>query len=251
MIPKCLPFQEHSELKLPGNIVLTLGNDNDRYDTSSSEVWVCRLGSESWESIGNIPYDTNYSTAICEKPLNGRIIHWTKETEVIVSFDIVEVRTKEIHIPDSCYLDDELNWLDMEVGVLGEDLYLSVNDRSNSKIDPWLIKDYGVKDSWTKIFSISKDETNIYSLVPMHYVNKNREILLYGYGRLEGELSKDVLVSYDLKYGRPKILDIPCMPKYLSATTCVGSLISLNSGKFAKAEKRPMGDTKRKRGATL
>ncbi|XP_026423061.1 F-box/kelch-repeat protein At3g06240-like isoform X3 [Papaver somniferum] len=198
----------------------------------TSEVWVSRLGSNSWNNIGNLSYNVNRSNNMCVKPLNG-IIHWIGDTEVIVSFDIVEERTKEIQVP-SCYLHDcRYSYEDMEVVVLGEELCLSVHPSGESNIELWIMKDYGVTDSWTKIFSLSRDTINFYMLLPLHYLNKNREILLQGL-RLEG---RDALVSYNPKSGRLVALDIPGMPKHFNATTFVGSLVSLNSGEFVKASK--------------
>ncbi|XP_026439830.1 F-box/kelch-repeat protein At3g06240-like [Papaver somniferum] len=186
----------------------------------TSEVWVCRLGSNSWDSIGNIPYnvrDINFS----EKPLNG-IIHWIGNTKVIVSFDIVEERfeerIKEIQIP-CCYLEDGLySCKDMRVGLLGEDLYLSVHARHERNIDLWVMTDYGDIDSWTKIFSLSKDDVNFDRLLPLHYLYKNREILLQG---VSSKGKQDALVSYNPNSGRLMTLDIPCIPKRFYATTFV------------------------------
>ncbi|XP_026436318.1 putative F-box protein At3g21120 [Papaver somniferum] len=49
----------------------------------TSEVWVSRLGSNSWNNIGDISYNVNRSNNMCVKPLNG-ILHWIGNTEVIV-----------------------------------------------------------------------------------------------------------------------------------------------------------------------
>ncbi|XP_026398116.1 F-box protein CPR1-like [Papaver somniferum] len=200
------------------------------YDDESCKVWVSRLGSNTWHRIAEMRYDVSRHSDICVTPLNG-IIHWIEESKVIFSFDIVEMQTKEIQIP-SCYLENEsYPFDDMEVGVLGEQLYLSVNAADN--IDLCVMKDYGVVDSWTKIFSLLKNEINFGYLWPLHYLNKNCEILLHAYVCVEDEDSdKDVLVSYDLKSGRLVTLDIPCLPKYFSPTTVVGSLVSPNSGTF-------------------
>ncbi|XP_026378864.1 F-box protein CPR1-like [Papaver somniferum] len=160
-------------------VQLNLQMDNDAYDGDHScNVWVSRLGSNKWKNIGNIRHDI---CDIVHMPLNG-IIRWIEQSKVIFSFDIVEeAQTKEIQIP-SCYLDGEsYSYEDMEVGVLGEDLYLSV-DATSSKgnFDLWVMTDYGVIDSWTKIFSLSKDETSFDAFRPLHYLDKNGKILLFG-----------------------------------------------------------------------
>ncbi|XP_026452425.1 F-box protein CPR1-like [Papaver somniferum] len=203
-----------------------------RYDEIFPEVWVSRLGSNIWKRIGNVPYDHSH---VPDKNIYG-IVHWIKHTKVIVSYDIVEERTRdEFQIP-SCYLDDEwYSFYRMDVGFLGEDLYLSVNIIwYDCNIDLWVMKDYGVIDSWTKIFSISKTSTNFRSLRPLHYLNKDCDILLHGNVKYSYE---DVLVSCDPKNGRLKTFDIPCKPKHFYPTTFVGSLVSFKSAEFVEATK--------------
>ncbi|XP_026420267.1 F-box/kelch-repeat protein At3g06240-like [Papaver somniferum] len=205
-------------------------------DSACSEVWVCRLGSNSWESTGFIPYDISPYN-ICLTPLNG-IIHWIGYTKVIFSFDIVEGRNKEIQLPP-CYLNDKLYlFQDMEVGVLRENLYLSVNATCKSNIDLWVMKDYGVADSWRKFFSISTDETLFDSLWPLHYLENNHKILFHGYVNTinDEDSGEAVLVSYDLINGELMTLDIPYKPKHFYPIIFVGSLVSLNSCELVEAK---------------
>ncbi|XP_026430886.1 F-box/kelch-repeat protein At3g06240-like [Papaver somniferum] len=187
-------------------------------DDSCSEVWVCRLGSNSWEKIGDMPYDMYpydfNNTELPLKPLNG-IINWMGKNKVIISFDIVEELTKEIKIP-SCFLDDELySFYGMEVGVVGEDL--SVNP-SSCKGDPTVgdekLWSYGFLDPDFKPFGWKYDEDS---------------------DEDEEDSGEDGLVIYDLINGSLTNLDIPNMPKHFSPTIFVGSLVSLNSGEFVEA----------------
>ncbi|XP_026400321.1 F-box/kelch-repeat protein At3g06240-like [Papaver somniferum] len=193
-----------------------------------SEVWVSRLRSKSWNRVGDIPYGIS-DIDLCVKPLNG-IIHGVRNYKVIVSVDIVEERTKELQIPSRCLEEKATSGYDyMEVGVLGDELYLLVNPRHQGNIDLWVMKDYGVVDSWTKIITISEYQTGFEKLTPLGYL-KNGEILLKG----ERLTSKDSLVLYDPKIGRLVTLDTPGMPEYFRAATLVGSLFSLYSGVFVK-----------------
>lgn len=122
----------------------------------------------------------------------------------------------------------------MEVGVFGEELYLLVY-AVGKNIDLWVMKDYGVVDSWTTIFSLSQRTGNFDKLSPLHYLCEKRKILLQG-SRLESK--EDFLISYDLKSGRLTTLDIPCMPKHFYATTFAGSLFSLSSGESGKSSRK-------------
>ncbi|XP_026430861.1 F-box protein CPR1-like [Papaver somniferum] len=203
----------------------------ERHIDISSEIWVSRLGSNSWNNIGSIPYNI-YRAKFCAKALNG-IIHWLGKENVVVSFDIIEELTEEFQLPD-CYINNtSYSPSDyMEVGVLVDDLYLLANATcGRSNIDLWVMKDYGVTDSWTKIFSLSPDITKFDKLLPLHYLNENHQILLKGEHIIWKE---DALVSYDPKSGRLVNLVIHRLPRHFNATAFAASIVSLNSRELVK-----------------
>ncbi|KAI3889371.1 hypothetical protein MKX03_024462 [Papaver bracteatum] len=221
-----------------------------RYDTDS-EVLVYTLGTNSWKKNENIPYNVS-AAMVSTKPSNGAL-HWvakkgtnmmdpTEAAKVIVSFDIAEELIKEIQMP-SCF-----PAIVEDLGVLGEDLFLSVDDVRGNKFDVWVMKEYGVADSWTKFLSVSKAQTNWLSskanfwfniqelewvsLTPLQLFNKNGEILF----RVTCFLGDDIessLVSYDPKNGKvSRISNVRDIPDFFYAETYVESLISVNSGEY-------------------
>ncbi|XP_026384037.1 F-box protein CPR1-like [Papaver somniferum] len=224
-----------------------------RYDTDS-EVLVYTLGSNSWKKNENIPYNIVGAT-VSTKPSNGAV-HWvakkgmnkmdpTKATKVIVSLDIAEEVTKEIQMP-SCFKTHPVSVEDL--GVLGEDLYLSVEDDREDKFDVWVMKEYGVADSWTKMLSVSREEINWLSpkanywhslqelewlsLTPLQLFRKKGEILFVVECHL-GDYNESSLVSYDQKNGKvSRISNVQDIPDYFSAETYVESLVSVNSGEY-------------------
>ncbi|XP_026420553.1 F-box/kelch-repeat protein At3g06240-like [Papaver somniferum] len=163
--------------------------------------------SSSWKKIGNSPYAHcgRYSKKLFL--LNGAM-HWVtgkvigtgdQRAMLIVSFDdIAKEKTKEIQIP-SCLFDKTSMFRHERIGVLEKDLYFSVY--VSGIFELWVMKDYGVVDSWTKILSIQEDMRNfrIWRALPSY--NKNREIL-FNCSRLQGKQYESALMSYDLKNGR-------------------------------------------------
>ncbi|RZC81892.1 hypothetical protein C5167_044481 [Papaver somniferum] len=146
------------------------------------------------------------------------------DTMVIISFDIAEETTKEIQIP-SCFLE----FSHATVEVLGKDLSLSVC--VSDIFELWVMKDYGVVDSWTKVLCISQKMENIQIWRTLSYFNKNRETL-FSSSRLQGSYYKVTLVSYNLRNKRFRSLHINDMPgncNAINAETFNGSLVSLNS----------------------
>ncbi|KAF9622034.1 hypothetical protein IFM89_029318 [Coptis chinensis] len=136
--------------------------------------------------------------------VNGAL-HWEgnrHESKIIVSFDIVDEVFKEVPLLD--YKEDEFHII---VGVLGGCLCV-VCGFSSLRVDVWLMKVYGVKDSWTKMFSISHLEVIRSSVCgffirPLCY-SKNDEIVL---------VMDKALVLYDTNTKGVKI--IPSNPDIL------------------------------------
>ncbi|KAI3860903.1 hypothetical protein MKX03_033588, partial [Papaver bracteatum] len=220
--------------------------------------------SNSWKQKASVPYNL-YDLSISKKNLNGAI-HCVvinnvavtdrkrkrQDTDVIISFDVAEEQlTREIQIPSSI-VDKSHQGKVREVGVLGQDLYLSVRDDLMGKLELWVKREYGVVDSWTKLLSISEKQTNWLNstnrlptffetkwlrVSPLHTKCKNREILL------QVMISTDVaqestIVSYDPLSGEfHKNLDIQDIPSVFIAETYVGSLISLKSVKDMQVPK--------------
>ncbi|XP_026420569.1 F-box protein CPR1-like [Papaver somniferum] len=186
------------------------------------------------EKIGKTPcvyHGTGADTYYSLKPLN-EAMHWVARkiivtddqqevTAVIVSFDIVEEKTKEMRTPiASCILNEEYELRSVGVGVLGKDLYLSVY--VSDIFELWVMKDNGVVDSWTKLLSISN---NCGSAMPLSF---NGEIILFTCYCLQGNQVKNALVAYDLRNGRSTFLKIKDMPRRFTAETFMESLVSLN-----------------------
>ncbi|XP_026419705.1 F-box/kelch-repeat protein At3g06240-like [Papaver somniferum] len=219
-------------------------SDPDNYTVyTGSEVHIYTLGSNSWRRFGDVPYKI-HDISVPMTHLNG-VIHWVGR-EVIVSFDIVEERIKEIQIPSSILGESYRNYIaslmtnrvaDAKLGVLGEELCLSL-EASPENFYLWVVKDSGsVEDSWTKLLSISKENPNWCSLRPLFrsFSNTN-EILfevtrssrhftfpIYHFG-YEESYEKITLISYDSKKERFNFM--PDVPKKLhSVITYVEILV--------------------------
>ncbi|XP_026420571.1 F-box protein At3g07870-like [Papaver somniferum] len=168
--------------------------------------------------------------------LNGAM-HWVAEkvivtddrqavTGVIVSFDIVEEKTKQMQTPIASFiLGEEYKLRDVGLAVLRKDLYLAV--RVSDILELWVMKDYGVVDSWTKLLSIP----NNWGWGTL--LSFNGEILLFTCYSKDNQVTdaydlRNALVSYDLRNGRSTYLNINDMPGTFTAETFIESLVSLN-----------------------
>ncbi|XP_010274506.1 PREDICTED: F-box protein CPR30-like [Nelumbo nucifera] len=138
-----------------------------------SEVEVYTLGSNSWRRIPHIPFKIfGYYAGVL---VNGAL-HWMASngsSELIASFDAITEECREIPKPQSA--SEQL----FNLGVLGGCLCVSTAHGVGVMIELWMMKDYGVGESWTKIFTILQPmrTTPLRYLKPLGYM-KNDEILV-------------------------------------------------------------------------
>uniref|UniRef100_A0A2K1ZV01 F-box domain-containing protein n=1 Tax=Populus trichocarpa TaxID=3694 RepID=A0A2K1ZV01_POPTR len=84
--------------------------------------------------------------------------------------------------------------------------------------DVWIMKEYGVKESWSKVFSISRNVLSYDSVRPLGYSRRGREVLL--------ELDEKRLVWYGMETRR--VVDVVIQGRKkerLEAILCLNSLV--------------------------
>ncbi|KAA8516855.1 hypothetical protein F0562_017327 [Nyssa sinensis] len=182
-------IEKHQKLPVPPIedqlIVYGFGHDvvNDDYklvrmaqfdaeddDSFYSEVKVYNLKSNLWRRIPDFPY---------YHPFDGRsgmlvsdALHWvvarkrrSDKADLIAAFDI---RTEDYSLVPQPEFSDKSFF--MNVRVLGECLSISCHFISSARIDIWVMKEYGVKESWTKLFSVAQSLISSFvDVVPIAY----------------------------------------------------------------------------------
>ncbi|KAA8516862.1 hypothetical protein F0562_017320 [Nyssa sinensis] len=201
-------------------------------DSFESEVKVCNLKSNSWRRIPDFPYYLLY------KQWNGMLVsgalHWvvTRKPEsdtanLIAAFDI---RTEDYRlVPQPEYSDENFH---MNVGVLGGCLSIFCNYYS-VRVDIWVMKEYGVKESWTNLFSVSQPTVirSFEYVGPIAYSKSSEEVLL--------EQDGERLLWYNLKNKTVKIVRIRGMPNSFSIDICLGSLVPPGGDVISDGKKHP------------
>ncbi|XP_043702438.1 F-box protein CPR1-like [Telopea speciosissima] len=187
-----------------------------------SEVKVYTLSTKSWRRIGDMPFHLSYKHG--HGVLTNFALHWVAKREMrpdtvssfIVSFDLQDEEYREVPLPD--FVDDKFH---MNVGVLGGQLCLLCNFFM-VRVEIWVMKDYGLRDSWTKQFLIEQPSVirSFEYLKPVCY-SKNGELIL----------EKDLkgLVLYDPRRQRARDLRIIGIPDSIEIEICIGSLVPLNA----------------------
>ncbi|KAI3881879.1 hypothetical protein MKX03_018711 [Papaver bracteatum] len=227
------------------------------------EVEVYSLRSNSWKKI---PYDIAYDFLLGDKAIkhvvyNGAL-HWVgsscvslregwelsiTESIVIISFDVETDSFKEVALTrelqkslsyDHSTIHDHWGQLSTDIflgtfgGCLailqGGQLYSARNN--NGDVSIWVMKDYGVKESWGKMFSVSTQSMGRsvkYSRRTV--IDFRNDMILF----LKDKSShKNSLVLYDLKHEKIIVVNTGgvSLKRRSYVDTYVENLGSLNSG---------------------
>ncbi|XP_059653779.1 F-box protein At3g07870-like [Cornus florida] len=211
----------------------------------SNGIEIYTLGTAgSWKSIGDAPF--LYSSLAFSTYLKG-CIHWlislefsstdymfsfgkSSSTDYIVSFNFdteqLQLFPSPPHEYDNSDEDDDIGMVglstkhNVSMGVL-EDC-LCICDANYDPIYIWVMKEYGVRESWTTLFSIDNqlDQGWPYGLYqPINYL-KNGAVLMFHY-------LKCAVVCYDPERPTLKYLTIHGAESNFEAIVYVPSLISL------------------------
>ncbi|KDP40079.1 hypothetical protein JCGZ_02077 [Jatropha curcas] len=174
----------------------------------NTRVKVCSRLTESWKSIEGFRYGVPYD--VSGKYVNGSL-SWPVMCErdsvltwIIVSFDLAKETYKEIVQPNY----GEPGYA-RSLGVLDGCLCVMCN-YSAVRADIWVMKEYGVRESWTKLVSIpyliEPEIGHLQYSVP-YFISDNGEILLELNSRLAIYNPKDGTFRYPVTNGSGNWVD--------------------------------------------
>ncbi|KAF2306034.1 hypothetical protein GH714_009863 [Hevea brasiliensis] len=209
--------------------IAQFGGGNGKF--FESEVKVYSLRRNSWRRIGDMPYCVLYPGA------NGVFacgaLHWlvsqgpeSNVANIIVALDLGVEDYREVPQPE--FRDRNFN---RDIGVLGGCLCLLANFQGQ-RVDLWVMKEYGMKESWTKLFSVAQQEGIgiLRSLKPLAYSKSGSEVLM--------EHDNLNLLGYDLRRKEVRNIRIQDMPLTFEAEIYVGSLVPVNPNRPLKGRSR-------------
>ncbi|XP_059645932.1 F-box protein CPR1-like [Cornus florida] len=199
---------------------------------SDSEVKVYSLKSNSWRRVEDFPYDHHhhpYEESGVDGVLVNGALHWTLTSTphaqaqvgvanltLIAAFDLGVEEFQLVPQPE--YLDTNI-WIN--VGSLGGCLCILCT--LVLTIDVWVMEEYGVKESWIKLFAIQKSSFS--RPVAMGDVLKP-----IGYSKGGGEVllgQRRWLHWYDLKKKTVTNVEIYDGSESLAADICFESMVTV------------------------
>jgi len=188
-----------------------------------SHVRLFSSKTNSWKIIPTMPYAIVYAQAMGVFVENS--IHWIMSKNLdgsdpclIVAFNLTLEIFNEVPLPAEIggEVVNSSRSFDLEVAVLGECLCMIVNYET-TKIDVWVMKEYGCRDSWCKHFTLVKSRCSLRlkSFRPLGYSSDGCKVLL--------EIDCKKLVWFDLK--NEQVVYVEGIPNLDEAMFCVGSLV--------------------------
>ncbi|XAR55272.1 hypothetical protein NMG60_11035302 [Bertholletia excelsa] len=212
---------------------------------TESEVQVLSLKDTNWRSLGKVPFQLE-PRAPEAAVVNGRL-HWMARCQVpsgvktrsIFSFDLGDEQFREVPKPDCGGL-ERCNY---HLTVLGGCLSAVVWRPCRRFLEIWVMKVYGVKESWIKEFCIRVDYPEfIKKQSPKPYrIWKNvlnqrfvRVLCLLKNGNILIEYKGGILVSHDPLAGNFQKLMFEGMPDMFRTVVHVGSLNWIGTTTFTQ-----------------
>ncbi|OMO88931.1 hypothetical protein COLO4_20026 [Corchorus olitorius] len=193
--------------------IYTCGGSFGRLDPSpfKSDVHILTLGSSTWRHLGTVPYHV-HSQQKSQARINGKLLHWVswmknRRSTIIISFDMETEKFHEIPLPDCCSSSNKPTEGFDQVVVIRGCLSAVRYGNDSEELEIWVMKEYGVKESWSKEFSIGayvpkilleRDESEflIYSRSYLHR-KQTRVMCMLRSGELLLEYRNKALVVYD------------------------------------------------------
>lgn len=200
-----------------------------------TEAKLYSLRSNSWRKMPDFP---------CRIPrtrewavhLNGALhtIVINESGQSILAFDLRSEKTYVVPRPEKL-----VPLGDLRLHSLGGSLCL-ISPFKKHRIEVWIMKEYNVKESWTKLFSIAPPTVEPHTILcPVAFSKNGDEILL--------NLNEEKLVWYDLRRKTTRDVSIQGLPFRFYADVCVETLISpdLEDGGNEIKKKPPIRRDKR------
>ncbi|XP_011043922.1 PREDICTED: F-box protein CPR30-like isoform X2 [Populus euphratica] len=199
------------------------------------EVKVYSLKNDKWKKIEGLPIRLRLLSKPFFHILNrrgygvfaGHALHWIVPQrrqlgirDCVLGFDIRDDKFFELLQPD--YENKGMNF-QVDVGVVEGNLCVMCN-YEHVCVDVWVMKEYGVKESWCKMFSVQgiKWISAFMFLRPLVYSKDGGKVLL--------EVNGEKLLWYDWKNKHAKVVRVRGGPSSFGSEMYVESLIRINDG---------------------
>jgi len=198
---------------------------SDIHYSFESHVRLFSLKTNSWKIIPSMPlYNIYYAHAMGIFVENS--LHWIMTPKIggsdpclIVAFNLTLEIFNVVPLPEEVNRES----FEINVAVLEGCLCMILNYR-NTEFDVWVMKEYGSRDSWCKLFTLMEPcfLVDLEILRPLCYSSDGSKVLLEGI-HVSSEGTNRNLIWYDLK--SEQVSFVKGIPNFNGIIVCVGSLV--------------------------
>lgn len=202
----------------------------------ASETKIYGLKSNSWRKLEGFPYPLPFLRGNWRVHVNGALHTLVEDPDNIdaariMAFSVQTEKHYQLMMPPGIRI---RGGVDVNLDVIGGSLSVVYTNRYRAVI--WVMKDYGVKESWVKLLSISPPAIERNDFVkPLAYSRDRDKVLL--------NCDDKRLVWYDLRKKTVDEVPVEGLPFVFYAEVCVESLVSIN----ARGEVKKKGREKEKK----
>ncbi|KAG8385826.1 hypothetical protein BUALT_Bualt03G0085600 [Buddleja alternifolia] len=195
----------------------------------SSEAKIYGLKSNSWRTIKSFPYSLPFLRGHWRVLVNGALhtlaggspgdVHGAR----IMGFSVESEEHYEVKMPYGIQI-----WkVDLSLDVIEGRLAMICATRS--RVVMWVMKEYGVKESWMKLLTIAPPAIEKHDIMkPLVYSKEGDKVLL--------NCDDKKLIWYDLKKRTVEDVTVDGQPFVFYAEPCIQSLISLDGPSGVKKQ---------------
>lgn len=189
------------------------------------DIYLYSLKLNSWRRIENLPFRVSLGSFGDGALLNGAL-HWIAEKNeqngnkyCVLAFDLSSEEFRKMACPSF----PEEYFYSHNLKIINGSLCLIITNNypwnGISVVDLWVMEDYGVDESWTKLTSVKmpSDFWNLGHFTPLAYSKKSKQVLL--------QINWEKLVIYDLETKTKRDVNINgAVVSCLASSVCIGSL---------------------------
>lgn len=220
--------------------VMRIARIND-YRFVHYEVRVYSLKSNSWRKVGDFPHHLELD--LCTGLLVGGALHWSVNPkpmlredgpDALIAFDLGAEEYRMVSLPECGAVDFYLKFAVLNGCLCVLHYYLKRG------VDLWVMKEYGVKESWTKLIYIEQSNIRfaIY-LEPLAYSKNGKKVLFqHNFRRFRW---------YDLEKKTIEMVGINGELDHFGTTVCLGGLVPLDGGRPDDSKDQATKDKKKEK----
>jgi F-box interacting protein len=178
-----------------------------------NEVSVHTLGTDCWRRIDDFPYSgyIRYKRGAKAGVFVSGTVNWLVTSGVIISLDLDKESYQKILQPAA--LKEPEDYLILRVV---RDC-LCIFSSSKMFLDVWIMKEYGNKESWIKLYSVPKMRDRYFYPYEALYIHEDDRMLMQSYHKL---------VVYDSKNSTLNNVEIQNLDSWICPQVYIESLMS-------------------------